>query len=213
MLTPEMIANKFGPKWCERALFYTYPHALRFELSTGGHRIDKFLFAHKRALAVVQEAFSDVDDLHLAVQIFMNESESPGVVSLLQCFRGLRDCGLPLPHRDAIETSQAPYDDAVWYSVMVMPLRQNDLARALWPPMGHDHMIEPRLSAKVYILSPELGILVHPFDDRGMDIIGPNRAKLTEIYDRHRSWLLSYDLEAMDKSFGKLGSANGGARS
>ncbi len=203
-----MIAKQFGAEWCESVLFHSYPQALRFELSAGGHRIDQFLVAHKRALAVVQDSFRDVDDLHLAVKIFI-ESKTPGVVSLLECFRGLRDCGLPLPHRDTIRTSQSSYDEEVWYSVMVMRLRQSELARALWPPLGLDHMTEPLLVACIYILSPKLGILVHPYDDRGMDIIGPNKSKLKEIYSRHRSWLLPHNLDAMDRSFGKTDSTDG----
>lgn len=212
MLTPEKIEHEFGSKWCERALFYSYPNALRFELGTGEHPIDRFLSAHKRALDVVQEVFSDVDDIRVAVQVFA-ESESPGVISLLQCFRGLRDCGLPLPHRDAIKTSQSSYDEESRYCVMVMPIRQADLARALWPPLGHDFRIEPRLSACVYILSKELGILVHPYDDRGMDIIGPNKSKLSEVYDRYRSWLLAHDLDVMDRSFANPKPSDEGASS
>ena len=123
--------------------------------------------------------------------------------------------GLPLPLREAIETSQASYDDEQWRCIMVMPLQESDMSRALWAALGHDYpSIEPRLelSAYVYILSQDLGILAHPYDDRGMDIIGRNKARLTEIYARHRSWLLSYDLDAMDKSFGGPSSMHGGVQ-
>jgi len=212
MLTPEMIAAEFGPKWCEPALFNSHPHALRFELGIGEHPIDRFLSAHERALAVIQDAFRGARELHLAVQIFP-ESEIPGMRLLLQCFRDLRECGLPLPLRDAIRTSQASYDDELWHCIMVMPLQATDLSRVLWAALGHDYAnIEPRprLSAYFHVLSQDLGLLVRPYDDRGMDMIGPNTARLAEVYARHHSWLLSYDLDAMEQSFGRPGSMHGG---
>ena len=65
------------------------------------------------------------------------------------------------------------------------------------------------LEADIYLLSPEIGILAHPYDDRGMDLIGPNTTRLKEIFDTYYSWLLSYDLDAMNQSYGSPDVING----
>ena len=189
MLTPDEIDREFGPKWCESALSYSYPRALLFELGTGCHPIERFLSAHKRASAVLQDAFRGASDLHVAVQIYL-ESEAPGVAALLSAFRQIQDCGLPIPMRETIRTSQSSYDNEKWYCISVMPLQERDVPRALWAALGHDFRIEPRLEASVYLMSRDKGILAHPYDDRGMDLIGPNTTRLKEIYNAHRAWLL-----------------------
>ena len=40
-----------------------------------------------------------------------------------------------------------------------------------------------------------------PYDDRGMDVVGPNFQLLLALYQKHHSYLLQYDIEAMDATF------------
>jgi Domain of unknown function (DUF3885) len=203
-----MIANEFGSAWCGPGPFYAYSKALRFELAVGETRLERFLSAHDRSLTVLRNVFRGAQDLHLATEIYIY-SEKPSVPSLLRAFRALRDCDLPQPVRGAIATSAVTDEDDMWQCIMVSPLRHAELPRALWAAVGHDLGIEPRLSARVYIMSRDTGVLAHPYDDRGMDLIGPNTTKLKEIYDRYRSWLLDYDLDVMDKAFGASESGEG----
>ena len=44
----------------------------------------------------------------------------------------------------------------------------------------------------------DLGIMINPYDDRGMDVLGPNRDLLKMIYNKRNDWLLDYDREQMD---------------
>jgi hypothetical protein len=210
MFTPKMISNEFGSAWCNPALFYSYARALRFELALGEHPIDRFLSAHQRALAVTERAFQDADDLHLSVKIYL-KAETPGVAPLLRTFRGLQECGLPLPHRESIEVSQAAWDHERWQCIMSIPIRRCHVSRVIWAAVGHDIGIEPRLPAAVYIVSPSVGILAHPYDDRGMDVIGPNTTRLKDLFETHRTWLLDHDLATMQRCFGGPDAASRGA--
>lgn len=69
--------------------------------------------------------------------------------------------------------------------------------RLLWGALAADLGIEPRLVGNLYVASPERGIVVHPYDDRGMDIAGPNRVRLEELYLRFNPYLLGYDRDRM----------------
>ena len=48
----------------------------------------------------------------------------------------------------------------------------------------------------------ELGVMVNPYDDRGMDVFGPNRELLSELYKKRNGWLLDYDRERMQAVYG-----------
>lgn len=44
--------------------------------------------------------------------------------------------------------------------------------------------------------------MVFPYDDRGMDVVGPNKNLLLQLYRQHHPYLLDYDRDAMDATFG-----------
>ena len=54
----------------------------------------------------------------------------------------------------------------------------------------------------VYLIRKENGILIHPYDDRGMDVICRQAAVLKTLYEKHNCYLLDYNREAMDRRFG-----------
>ncbi|OQS46146.1 hypothetical protein B0T49_06490 [Chromobacterium violaceum] len=58
------------------------------------------------------------------------------------------------------------------------------------------------MRGSIYIYSLTDGVLAHPYDDRGMDIIG-DFAILSALYRKYSVFLLRYDREVMDASFGK----------
>lgn len=53
---------------------------------------------------------------------------------------------------------------------------------------------------RVY-LNLNKGIVVHPYDDRGMDVIILNTSALARMYERHHELLLDYDIDAMQQTF------------
>jgi len=81
----------------------------------------------------------------------------------------------------AVEVSTAKLQNLLWCAVAAgfgSPLRLNPHCR-------------------VYLLNPNKGIVVHPYDDRGMDIISRRTSASAGLYQRHNDPLLDYDMEAM----------------
>jgi len=64
--------------------------------------------------------------------------------------------------------------------------------------------IKPSCWFDLYIYDIELGILVHPYDDRGMDVVGTNKFMMKRIYKQYHNWLLDYDINVMREWFGAL---------
>ena len=53
----------------------------------------------------------------------------------------------------------------------------------------------------MYLLSLDQQILVHPYDNRGMDVVGKNHELLATLYEQFRRYLLDYDRQIMDSTF------------
>jgi Domain of unknown function (DUF3885) len=47
----------------------------------------------------------------------------------------------------------------------------------------------------------DLGIIINPYDNRGMDVFGPNHDLLKRLYHKRNHWLLEYDRERMDELY------------
>lgn len=202
-VTPAQLDTTFGPAWSEPGLFYAYEPALRFELAIGAHPIDRFLSAYERAAAIASNVLSGADDLALAIS-FCADSERPGATALLRVCRGLRACGLPAPSRPAVRVR--PGDQSVGDGLAVfefaVTIGPEAIARVLWAAIGHDLGVRPTVSARLYLASLSRGVLLHPYDDRGMDLVGTSVAAIRPFYDRFRDWLLDRDQEKMTRLFG-----------
>lgn len=58
-------------------------------------------------------------------------------------------------------------------------------------------------SKEVYFVNIDKKIILHMYDDRGLDIISSNLETLAPIYVEHNDWILNYDRKQIDKVFGE----------
>lgn len=79
------------------------------------------------------------------------------------------------------------------------------LQNLLWSAITSDFgsSLRPNPRCRVYLFNRNKGIVVHPYDDRGMDIISRRTSALTGLYERHHDLLLDYDIEAMRQTFAR----------
>jgi Domain of unknown function (DUF3885) len=54
---------------------------------------------------------------------------------------------------------------------------------------NQDHGRAPSVRGRVHVLDPNTEILLHMYDDRGMDVIASNAAPLAVLKRRFRSWI------------------------
>jgi len=71
----------------------------------------------------------------------------------------------------------------------------------LWSSLSYEMPIEPRLPAVSHFADLERGILLHVYDDRGMDVTALTAAPLLPLYKQFDGWLLDYDQERMAAAF------------
>jgi hypothetical protein len=198
-MTADELYRVFGEDAFEGRLFYANEPALRFELSRGGSHIEQFTRAYDRAREIARYAFRDSASLVVVLALF---GEGPPLRQV-SVFRSLRACGVPMG-RPRSCWSRSFEDDTCreHHTFVAFRADASVLDGLLWGALAGDLGIRPALLAGVYIADPERGLLVHPYDDRGMDVIGPNRERLAELFARFHHDLLDYDLERMERFFG-----------
>ena len=78
----------------------------------------------------------------------------------------------------------------------------NKLQNLIWCAITTDlGSLRPKPHCRVYLLSLRKSLVVHPYDDRGMDVIGENKSALLELYKQHGELLLNHDIDAMRQTF------------
>lgn len=198
------IESMFDGKAFKRPLFYNYEGGLRFELSEGGNYLNQFLTAHRKGMEVCSQVFSGCEDITICVRVYGSKT----LLSSLSTLKSLREAGL-YPETDKEHWTEFDeewqgdddYADSLWHYI-AFKVPAEYLINALWCALSSDLGIEPSPMADIYLFNLDKEVMVFPYDDRGMDIVGPNKQLLKEQYDKFGHYLLGYDREAMDAAFG-----------
>ncbi|MEJ7806220.1 MAG: DUF3885 domain-containing protein [Telluria sp.] len=188
----------FGP-----AMFYTCPGGLRFALSDGGAALDEALTALHKATVICRDVFSGADMLTVCLGCHAPD----GRFEMRTMLRELARAGLSIPRARDVrvdylsggEESMGDRGDR-WLSV-VFTLPATKLQNLLWCALAYDLNVRPRPGCRIHIINLAQRLIVHPYDDRGMDVVGPNSALLGQLYRKHNAWLLDYDRAQMDATF------------
>lgn len=94
------------------------------------------------------------------------------------------------PAEDADELSTA------WHVARsVTPLV--DVDRLVWL-LFVERRAKRRVNDLAYFVDVEAGVLLFPYDTRGMDLVAADAATLRPAYQQYNDWLLDHDRSAMD---------------
>ena len=63
------------------------------------------------------------------------------------------------------------------------------------------HLRRPHTRDWVYFVNRTRNLILHMYDDRGLDLVAARRDDLQTIYDAHKSWVLDYDRAQIKKVF------------
>ena len=201
-MNPDKLDTTFGTAWFAPPLFYKYETALRFELGSGQHPLDRFLSAYERAAAITSHLLGNADDLTLAI-VFWTDTDKPCASELFRLWRALRTCGLPAPDRQSLGFLRIKeHGESTGILRMTMTIGEEHIRRALWAAIAHDLGVQPNMPALIFLASISLGVLLHPYDDRGLDAVGTSVDSIRSAYEQFHDWLLTDDLARMIRTFG-----------
>jgi len=206
----EQIEKVFEGKAFLRPLFYSYPGGLRFELSEGGNAIRQFSQALRKAEDICRDVFNSDASLVVCLRIWCRSTmmEHRDILSELHAAR----VEIPRQRSIWIETTVPPSEIADgeeerWLNI-AFEGSKNIVLNLLWCALSVDFpSIRPNPGCLVYLFNLKSRIMVFPYDDRGMDVVGPNHDFLASLYRKHADYLLDYDRVAMDQTFSVFNSS------
>lgn len=187
------------------------PNDLRLRFELGGEEFDntiqqvpRFLQAHRRASTVADALFGDG-----CVGVVAWNGQLPNPAGLgdgvEDGFVALQSTGFQAPLVSEWQATVFPDPDDEGY---VWDFRSYDLGHSkivrdtlLWHAVASEMPIYPSAPVLTFLLNPSTFVMLHVYDDRGMDVIADDPAKLRGPYSGFADWLLDYDRERMAKMF------------
>jgi hypothetical protein len=196
-------------------LFYKWPIGIRFELGTNQAGMSYEEVVLHRASTLYEEAFcpSDVSwivsgttryafDRRSAIAatggryrtfcptIFqLRKPRSPGLGGPAGRYRVVRDED---EHTREITTLR-------WASIRP---RSIDYRYILQAKANDDyHLRRPQTCDRIYFVNRTRNLILHMYDDRGMDLVAAKRSDLQTIYDGRKAWVLDYDRARIQRVF------------
>lgn len=191
--------DTFGKHSFQHAIFYSNQKCLRFELSAAAKydsRISMLDAARQRAAQVINTVFSKSEYASICLA-FAGDS----FLSNLSQFKELQKLEVEIPTERF--TFREWNEEDEWhrnYLAFKVPIAE--LHQWLFGKLANELGIRPSFWFDIYIFDIDLGVLVHPYDDRGMDIVGTNTFMISRLYKEFNDWLLGYDIEIMQQWFG-----------
>ncbi len=204
------LQSVFGLSVFPDALFYRFEAALRFELggetfSVNGRPLQRFLQAVIRAISVAEAVFEKSSSITLLVSHY--DRPKPSAAK----FRGITATGLARKDFSLVASTAQNDDeyradfgeDLFLHQFVYNGDARHVLADVLWLAVAKEMPIRPEVRwLSVYLVDFDRGICLHPYDDRGMDLVVMDPATLAPIYRAFGDWLLPYDRARMDATFG-----------
>ena len=93
------------------------------------------------------------------------------------------------PHLTSCQPEQPVDDEKYTVTWAVLPRSELAIERLFRAIANQDHLGIPSVKGLVHILDPSAGLLMHMYDDRGMDLIATSKAPLLKLSERFGPWL------------------------
>ena len=189
------IETTFGAHACSDAVFFAAPIGLRFALAKegAGSSADHAALATRDALRICREIF---DSEGLLVDC-LKTSVVDGVSELEAIQKKLQSLGVSLGSPAEVwRQACSGYDNSEMCEVGAFHVPAAEIRQLLWHAITADlGTLRSGPSAGVYLFNIPRGIAAHPYDDRGMDVFGPNGRALKDLGERHGDLLLQARVE------------------
>ncbi len=203
--------KQIGNERLQLPIFYESPVSLRFE--TGDPELEIFLTEKKLNPKYLRSALWRTS--------FLYEKTAPFDTLLWVLYRtGEQDRDMDEVIDDFCQLTHLP-SPAEIYQQEVTTAAEEPMIRVLlfWDMEETPPKIEPlfkeiihsdfkglgfrELSSAVFFFNTEKHLLFHPYDDRGVDVVGKTADDIRYLYEECKNWLLDYDIEKMKYTFEK----------
>ena len=211
MQLPEYMAKNFPDLCFGPALFYKWTVGIRFELNANHWPNVEWATVLDRACTIYETVFRPGDlGFIVSAHDFEYEPKGQGIRRLPK----FRDSVFALSRRHSLGlhgiagrqrfNSYQNKDSRIittvqWTEIVPRHIGYKDILQAI---MHKDFPSrQPRTADYIYFINRTRNIVLHMYDDRGMDLIAPKAGDLQPIYDAYKGWILDYDRARIEQIF------------
>ena len=203
--------KQIGNERLQLPIFYECPVSLRFE--TGDPELEIFLTEKKLNPKYLRSALWRTSFLYektapfdtLLWVLYRTSDVDTDVDEIIDHF--CRLCHLPSPaeiyQQEVTTAAEEPMTRILLFWDMedtppkIQPLFE-EIVHSDFKGLGFRE-----LSSAVFFFDTKRHLLFHPYDDRGLDVVGQTPDDIRFLYDDCRNWLLEYDIKKMKAAFEK----------
>ena len=190
---PTYLSEKFPSFTLGGELFYRWPIGVRFELGLEKFRerargLYEAVFAPEDSCVIISQ--NRPEDIHLPERYFQ-------VFELPDAFDSKHRLDLQSLELTTEEDGERETSSLQWAQLPARSFQYGSILQAI---ANTDHAQTPSVSGRVYFLNPAKEIIVHMYDDRGLDVIAASKRTIVPIYRTFSDWVLEFDREQIAKS-------------
>lgn len=204
------ILEQFEIQEIPHGMFYSFDNALRFELGGDEYGTDRpmrrFAQAYERSNAISQEFFANSSEVYVLLSSYGMEQPDK------ERLNNLHLCGIKRSEFQHLSKTAQQDDDHIaefgsdafrHWDIAKLKDKQT-ISEILWLGIAREMGIKPTFyrSSNAYIVDAENGLILHLYDDRGMDVVAFHKAPLSNLFVKFNDWLLDYDMTRMTDMFG-----------
>lgn len=175
---PQFMFSRFNRVDFGGNLFEQWPVGIRFEI--GIENVS-------RAVKLFDLAFAKAEDCILVSQDWMEGTEI--VRSSTPLFRTPGIFPSELSQFQSVEVS--PFDEAqyrlTWTRLSPVAFEATKMFQAI---ANREQAGDPKVASAVYVINPLLKIIMHMYDDRGLDVIATELDTLRPLFETFSDWVL-----------------------
>jgi len=177
---PEFMFSHFNHVDFGGNLFGQWPVGIRFEI--GIEQVS-------RAAKLFDFAFAKVEDCILVSQDWMERTEI--VTSSTPLFETPGIFPSDLSQFESVDVS--PFDEGqyrlTWTRLSPLAF---DAAQMFQAIANREQEGDPKVASGVYVIDPRSKIIMHMYDDRGLDVIATELNTLRPLFESFGEWILDY---------------------
>lgn len=189
----------------EGGLFYQWPVGIRFDLGRRAKTDGDFAEVARRATLLFEVVFGPEDRCVVVAQEWPREEGTNGFQQHLSCFSDFaaeQDIRLGEPSGCVEVTDLGEEKRGIYTLIWFEQLRRNLRYRLILTGIANaDHARQPALGARVHFINPRTNVIVHMYDDRGLDVIASCTDALVSLYRDFNTWILDYDRAKIEAIF------------
>ena len=160
---------------------------------------------HMRAATLFDAVFSTNESCIVVSQDWHSDNKPPtGLAHLSPLFEFARrkSVGLGAP-QGQVELQEAEEPEVgshtlTWVNQSARAFRYDLVFEGI---ANADHARSPAISSRVYFVNTRTNVIMHMYDDRGLDVIARSREVLQHLYRDFNAWILDYDRAQVDQTF------------